>query len=475
VNYISHVKITGFWGDRTFKLKFFDDVTFLIGVNGSGKTTVINLIRAAIQGDAKALIEAEFDELEIGFSHPSLKSKPSITITKPSASEHDSRGFFYSGVRYSVKTKASGKALVFNLDSDGDVYWLSRHVSSFLKEKGVVSQSNENSKRRAGSRRSHSERGLKQERFYIDMFDDMPASFDRNGINIVLAIIKNIVNVSWLSIHRSNPNETNSKEPGSLSSVDRKLLYVANRLVRYFSELTAQASAKLLDFQESVFLSMLASDTDEKIKFDPKLDVHKEKESLIKIFSHFKLDKESYQNRINKHFDLVTDGISVLKDNHKNSRGKMRSFSLSTFILNQRIDSLVQEWNVIEQDREEIIEPRVNFLAIVNSLMQRKSFSVDSRNELRVTTQSGKNLPLTLLSSGEKQLLIVLAEALLQEKKSWVYIADEPELSLHVNWQETLVDNLKQINPNAQVIFATHSPDIIGHYGSNVIDMEKVL
>jgi len=111
---------------------------------------------------------------------------------------------------------------------------------------------------------------------------------------------------------------------------------------------------------------------------------------------------------------------------------------------------------------------------IINSMMQRKEFSINAQNELQIITQSGKDLPLHRLSSGEKQLLIVLGEALLQEKQPWVYIADEPELSLHVKWQESLVENLRAINPNSQIIFATHSPDVVSIFGDKVFDMEKM-
>ncbi|WP_371864363.1 AAA family ATPase [Acinetobacter seifertii] len=90
-------------------------------------------------------------------------------------------------------------------------------------------------------------------------------------------------------------------------------------------------------------------------------------------------------------------------------------------------------------------------------------------------TQSGKNLSLKQLSSGEKQLLIILGEAFLQEGKRFIYFADEPELSLHVFWQEHLVQHLKQLNPNAQIIFATHSPDIVSCFGENIIDMEQII
>ncbi|WP_236514203.1 AAA family ATPase, partial [Pseudomonas tremae] len=79
------------------------------------------------------------------------------------------------------------------------------------------------------------------------------------------------------------------------------------------------------------------------------------------------------------------------------------------------------------------------------------------------------------LSSGEKQLLIILGEALLQQSAPYVYIADEPELSLHVSWQEQLTGAISQLNRNAQIIFATHSPDIVGVHSESIIDMERLL
>jgi predicted ATP-dependent endonuclease of OLD family len=50
-----------------------------------------------------------------------------------------------------------------------------------------------------------------------------------------------------------------------------------------------------------------------------------------------------------------------------------------------------------------------------------------------------------------------------------------PELSLHVTWQEKLLKALRDINENAQLIVATHSPDIVADFSENVINMEKVI
>lgn len=65
------------------------------------------------------------------------------------------------------------------------------------------------------------------------------------------------------------------------------------------------------------------------------------------------------------------------------------------------------------------------------------------------------------LSSGERQMLIILLSVLVQEGNPYVLFMDEPEISLHFEWQEKLITNIRRLNPNAQVILSTHSPAII--------------
>ena len=62
------------------------------------------------------------------------------------------------------------------------------------------------------------------------------------------------------------------------------------------------------------------------------------------------------------------------------------------------------------------------------------------------------------LSSGEKQLLIIFLTVILQGDKSFILLMDEPESSLHVEWQAMLLDSLKGLNDNVQIIIATHNP-----------------
>lgn len=67
---INDVWIKGFWGRNEVKTDIFRDVTIFIGENGSGKTTFINLITAALTVDLTQLNSLEFKEIVINLRDP---------------------------------------------------------------------------------------------------------------------------------------------------------------------------------------------------------------------------------------------------------------------------------------------------------------------------------------------------------------------------------------------------------------------
>lgn len=72
----------------------------------------------------------------------------------------------------------------------------------------------------------------------------------------------------------------------------------------------------------------------------------------------------------------------------------------------------------------------------------------------------GDNVQLDQLSSGEKQVLLILTTVFLQENKPSILLMDEPEISLHISWQDRLIGVIRELNPNCQLIVTTHSPNI---------------
>ena len=75
-----------------------------------------------------------------------------------------------------------------------------------------------------------------------------------------------------------------------------------------------------------------------------------------------------------------------------------------------------------------------------------------------IANETTTSVDIFKLSSGEKQLLIIFLTVLLQGDKAFILLMDEPESSLHVEWQAMLLDSLKGLNDNVQIIIATHNP-----------------
>lgn len=80
-----------------------------------------------------------------------------------------------------------------------------------------------------------------------------------------------------------------------------------------------------------------------------------------------------------------------------------------------------------------------------------------------------KTITLAMLSAGEKQLLLILLTVFLMDESPAVLLMDEPEVSLHIEWQEKLIKSLRRLNKNCQLIVTTHSPSIFASGWENNI------
>lgn len=85
---------------------------------------------------------------------------------------------------------------------------------------------------------------------------------------------------------------------------------------------------------------------------------------------------------------------------------------------------------------------------------------VRTENEIRFS-QIGETLVPYQLSSGEKQMLAILLTVLVEDNQHYVLFMDEPEVSLHIEWQKRLIDLCLELNPNVQIILTTHSPAVV--------------
>lgn len=106
-------------------------------------------------------------------------------------------------------------------------------------------------------------------------------------------------------------------------------------------------------------------------------------------------------------------------------------------------------------------ESKTRFYDIVDHLFSdTKKSIIRTENEIRFL-QMDEVLQPYQLSSGEKQMLVILLTVLVEDQKPYVLFMDEPEVSLHIEWQKQLISTIMEINPNVQMILTTHSPAVI--------------
>lgn len=106
-------------------------------------------------------------------------------------------------------------------------------------------------------------------------------------------------------------------------------------------------------------------------------------------------------------------------------------------------------------------EPKKKFQDLIDDLFSDTGKKIiRTENEIRFS-QIGETLFPYQLSSGEKQMLVILLTVLIEDNLPYVLFMDEPEVSLHIEWQKRLIDLILDLNPNVQIILTTHSPAVI--------------
>ncbi len=117
------------------------------------------------------------------------------------------------------------------------------------------------------------------------------------------------------------------------------------------------------------------------------------------------------------------------------------------------------------------------FYNTVNSLFAKtgKVIEIDPHTNHLIFIDGEEVIPLYKLSSGEKQLLIILLKVFLMEEAPYILLMDEPEISLHIEWQYRLFEEIRRLNPNCQIITSTHSPSLFGDgWGDKLVFVEDL-
>lgn len=143
---------------------------------------------------------------------------------------------------------------------------------------------------------------------------------------------------------------------------------------------------------------------------------------------------------------------------------------------NRMLDLFTQGAPDAQQRASEIAYEKTRFFDLVDSLFHQTHKTIMRDKSELMFRQMDEEIEPYHLSSGEKQILIIMLTVLLQNRRPCVLLMDEPEASLHIEWQQRLISLVLDLNPNIQTIITTHSPAVImDGWADCVTDVEDIV
>lgn len=180
-------------------------------------------------------------------------------------------------------------------------------------------------------------------------------------------------------------------------------------------------------------------------------------------------------NRIPKSFDF--DKVETGDETSKSALSDVLQWTRLKPALSQitKVSELINHYNAKIVANSRRID---TYTGLIDDFFNQtgKSLGFNSSGHVEVRTENA-TFGVEELSSGEAQIFVILTHLMFNPdcKAAGVFIIDEPELSLHLFWQEMLTDSMMKANDSIQYIMATHSPAVIGPKVKCAIDLLEAI
>ena len=180
------------------------------------------------------------------------------------------------------------------------------------------------------------------------------------------------------------------------------------------------------------------------------------------------IHKIALNNIDNKNLVVFVPSIDniAMRDKRKVANALTQDLEFYMFDMKTGPSMMYHRMSMIDASPEKQAEMKASiddFCAIINKLFSDTGKRIEIEGNKFNIVAGDQLLPINALSSGEKQILLILV------------LIDEPENSLDISWQFELINILVKLNPNAQYFITTHSPSIFGKgWGDKIIYMEDI-
>lgn len=409
---LAKLKITKLYGLYDFDLVFNGNPTAIYGINGSGKTGILQLLGWFGSGKLENLLTLEFQEADFQIlnDHITLKrstdNSPKIHIYKNDKSMGTISSETVSDLTDFPNFRRKPR--------------LSESVSELIQEVKKIMPTVYVPTSRSGAI-------IQRHRLSQNYFMEMAVNIPKNPLDQAI---------------KQAESSFNAAQVFAIQQETRALGGLRSKLIEKIAEPLVLEQKQLLHMED-------------------RLNV---------IVNHF-----------GQFFDLSQTNLFEIDESQLRDylRSQDTSKQLGAIAIIQQLERLRP---IVEESIESINRIRVRikkYLDVLNKYFQStsKGFSIDPQTNYlvcRYHKHKTQRLKLEMLSSGEKELFFIITVASFGDNgrlRPALLVIDEPELSLHVKWQEMLLPSLKELNPDLQVIVATHSPEIAATAEPNLIEI----
>lgn len=445
---IKRIRIYNLHGQHDYDIEFDSKLTFLFGANGCGKTTVLNILAAIVTGKLYSLTDFVFDKIDLFYCDSNnVEEKIQIEIVSKE-----------KNMRTMIVCFDKGDYEIENIDN--------------LKERLYRKNEDENI-----------------ERTFFDMYpfvNDIVNKFNYVYLPLSRYGYDRVDERDYYRYAYSRRRYYETQQNPYNSYLNESLRYISELIRNSCMNINIQENRVNDKFRNDVLSSMIRVSSDMHIlqiieeisKFDWD-EVLRSKEAYIKTLKEIGVYDEKLQKEIEAFFEAFKSAYDdyIKQKNDDNERSGIRidlAWQYAEFLKIRNIAELAKK---NEKIKEKIRQPKVLFEELINDFFlssgTHKKITITSEGQVVFETK-GRKLHLTDLSSGEKQIVITFASLIFgfKGKGTGIFIVDEPEASLHLEWQNKFVPAILKTNENIQLIFATHSPELIGEYRSKAVRLK---
>ncbi|MEX0999613.1 MAG: AAA family ATPase [Thermodesulfobacteriota bacterium] len=438
-------------GYLDLSVDFNTDLTFITGINGSGKTSVVKGISSLISPSLVALAHTDYSKMELLIEENDRKT----TIWSEK-----------SDGQIRIGSSVIGDTLKINLFPEDEIVGprSKERVIDYYEELEVLNSDHQIMK------------------FIRDLPTPMVLGIDRRTRDL-------FESDRVISRPRTTKRRRNNIFRTSLSESLDEAIGLAQRKYRDIEFIRGKFTENL---RQQIVESALTYEDRPDYMDTPrpsKLDLQRIesiKSTASKILTEIGLDQEFVNKQLDTFFNKLRNLTRRLPENadfdsiDPEKSPELVNAMIEYMINRPQFDRIVKILQLVEshiKDIQNVRDPILRYLDSINSffLDANKTLMFNESGDLSIQFKQESMGPIGSLSSGECQLVVILTHLALNPdaKRANVFIVDEPELSLHVKWQEEFVSAIQNANPNLQLILATHSPSIILDRTEYCVDLSE--